>query len=387
MSSQVLPRPDPAPQQFTDTMHNHNHPLTILGLESSCDDTAAAIVRDVPDRRPEILSSVVAGQTELHADFGGVVPEIAARAHTEKLDTCVKQALNQAKMTLSDIDAIAVTAGPGLIGGVLAGVMCAKGLAAGSGKPLVGVNHLAGHALTPRLTDQVPFPYLMLLVSGGHCQFLIAKGAEDFSRIGGTIDDAPGEAFDKTAKLLGLKQPGGPSVEAEAASGDPTRFKFPRPLLDRPGCDMSFSGLKTALLRARDALVAEHGGLTRADRADLCAGFQAAIRDVLAEKSRRALSQYLELSPSKPILAVAGGVAANMSIRGALESVCADAGAEFLAPPLALCTDNAAMIAWAGIERFRAGHMDDMGLRARPRWPLDQSAPAMLGSGKKGAKA
>ncbi len=223
-------------------MTETDQPLTVLGLESSCDDTAAAVVRHTPGETPEVLSSVVAGQTELHADFGGVVPEIAARAHTEKLDSCIEQALTQANMALADVDAIAVTAGPGLIGGVLAGVMCAKGLSIGSGKPLVGVNHLAGHALTPRLTDQAAFPYLMLLVSGGHCQFLIAKGSDEFTRLGGTIDDAPGEAFDKTAKLLGLPQPGGPSVEAEAKNGDPKRFKFPRPLLDRPGCDMSFSG-------------------------------------------------------------------------------------------------------------------------------------------------
>ncbi len=361
--------------------------ITLLGLESSCDDTAAAVVRHTPGQMPEILASVVAGQTDLHAEFGGVVPEIAARAHTEKLDICVEEALFQAGLHLHDLDGIAVTAGPGLIGGVVAGVMCAKGLAAGSGLPLIGVNHLAGHALTPRLTDQTAFPYLMLLVSGGHCQFLIVRGPEDFTRLGGTIDDAPGEAFDKTAKLLGLPQPGGPSVEVEARQGDPKRFKFPRPLLDRPGCDMSFSGLKTALLRERDRLIAEHDGLRRADRADLCAGFQAAISDVLAEKSRRALADYLTLSPPSPMLAVAGGVAANMTIRGALETVCAAANTRFLAPPLALCTDNAAMIAWAGIERFRTGTRDDMTLQARPRWPLDQQAPAMLGSGKKGAKA
>lgn len=361
--------------------------LTILGLESSCDDTAAAVVRDRPGAAPEILASVVAGQTALHADFGGVVPEIAARAHTEKLDLCVEDALEQAGLTLSEVDAIAVTAGPGLIGGVLAGVMTAKGIAAATGLPLVGVNHLAGHALTPRLTNGAAYPYLMLLVSGGHCQFLIARGPDDFTRLGGTIDDAPGEAFDKTARLLGLPQPGGPSVEGEAANGDARRFRLPRPLLDRPGCDMSFSGLKTALLRERDKIVAEKGGLTVQDRADLCAGFQAAVTDVLAEKSRRALSAYMALEPAQPLIAVAGGVAANKAIRAALETVSRDMGADFVAPPLALCTDNAAMIAWAGIERFRAGETDDMTLAARPRWPLDQGAAPMLGSGKKGAKA
>ncbi len=361
--------------------------LTILGLESSCDDTAAAVVRISHDHSPQILSSVVHGQTDLHESFGGVVPEIAARAHAEKLDICVKEALAQANMLFSGLDAIAVTSGPGLIGGVISGVMCAKGLAAGAGLPLIGVNHLAGHALTPRLTDQIAYPYLMLLVSGGHCQFLIVRGCNDFTRLGGTIDDAPGEAFDKTARLLGLPQPGGPAVESAAKTGDPSRYNLPRPLLDRPGCDMSFSGLKTAVLRARDQQVSEKGGLSLQDRADLCVGFQTAVRDVLAEKTRRALSLYLSESPETPAFAVAGGVAANQAIRGALETVSTDNGALFIAPPLALCTDNAAMIAYAGAELFAGGHRDDMALSARPRWPLDQASPAMLGSGKKGAKA
>ncbi|MDH2327845.1 tRNA (adenosine(37)-N6)-threonylcarbamoyltransferase complex transferase subunit TsaD [Cereibacter sp. SYSU M97828] len=351
--------------------------LTFLGIESSCDDTAAAVLRG-----SEVLSSVVEGQAALHAAFGGVVPEIAARAHAERLDICIEAALAQAGVTLADLDGIAVTAGPGLIGGVLSGVMCAKGLAAATGLPLVGVNHLAGHALTPRLTDGVEYPYLMLLISGGHCQFLTVRGPEDFSRIGGSIDDAPGEAFDKTAKLLGLPQPGGPEVEREAAKGDPKRFAFPRPLLDRPGCDMSFSGLKTALLRQRDALVAAQGGLTRADRADICAGFQQAVADVLVEKTRRAL----KVSDAK-VLAVAGGVAANTLIRAGLQRVAAEARAEYVAPPLRLCTDNAAMIAWAGMERFRMGARDGMDLAARPRWPLDTTAAPLIGSGKKGAKA
>ncbi|MGB5836796.1 MAG: tRNA (adenosine(37)-N6)-threonylcarbamoyltransferase complex transferase subunit TsaD [Albidovulum sp.] len=360
--------------------------ITILGLESSCDDTAAAVVR-FAGGHGEILSSVVLGQTTLHAPFGGVVPEIAARAHAEKIDHCVEEALAASGMTLRTMDAVAVTAGPGLIGGVLAGVMCAKGISAGTGLPLLGINHLAGHALTPRLTDGLEFPYLMLLVSGGHCQFLIVKAPDRFTRLGGTIDDAPGEAFDKTAKLLGLPQPGGPAVEAEARGGDATRIAFPRPLLDRPGCDMSFSGLKTALLRARDTIVADKGGLTAQDRADLCAGFQAAVAAVLAEKSRRAIVEYMDLAPAHPVMAVAGGVAANTAIRGAIETVCKMNGVGFTAPPLALCTDNAAMIAWAGIERFRLGLIDGMDLAARPRWPLDTTQPALIGSGKKGAKA
>jgi tRNA N6-adenosine threonylcarbamoyltransferase len=360
---------------------------TILGIESSCDDTAAAIVRQTSGESAQILSSVVFGQTELHSAFGGVVPELAARAHAEKLDICVRDALDQAGVGLGDLDAIAVTAGPGLIGGVLSGVMCAKGISAATDLPLIGVNHLAGHALTPRLTDSIAYPYLMLLVSGGHCQFLIARGPEDFTRLGGTIDDAPGEAFDKTARLLGLTQPGGPSVEAEAMNGDAKRYRFPRPMLDRPGCDLSFSGLKTALLRLRDQVVAESGGLKRQDRADLCAGFQHAVVDVLVEKTRRALTLYLNENPAIPTLAVAGGVAANLAIRQGLETVSAELGVNFTAPPLALCTDNAAMIAYAGLERYETGARDGMDLVARPRWPLDQTSPAMLGSGKKGPKA
>lgn len=361
--------------------------VTILGLESSCDDTGAAVVRHQTGSAPEILSNVVMGQDALHAAFGGVVPELAARAHVEKLDLAVEQALDAAGLGLDGIDAVAVTAGPGLIGGVLTGVMCAKGIAAGAGLPLVGVNHLAGHALTPRLTDGLAFPYLMLLVSGGHCQFLLVEAAERFTRLGGTIDDAPGEAFDKTARLLGLPQPGGPAVESAAAKGDARRFAFPRPMLDRPGCDLSFSGLKTAVLRARDTLVRDQGGLFAADVSDLCAGFQAAVSDVLTEKTRSALEVYLAMAPENPALAVAGGVAANLSLRTRLAALAADHGARFTAPPLALCTDNAAMIAWAGIERFRAGARDDMSLAARPRWPLDPRSPAQLGSGKKGPKA
>jgi N6-L-threonylcarbamoyladenine synthase len=352
--------------------------LTILGIESSCDDTAAAVLRGTGDA-PVVLSNTVLAQTDLHAAFGGVVPEIAARAHAEALDLMVERALSEADVSLADVDAIAVTAGPGLIGGVLSGVMLAKGLALGLGKPLIGVNHLAGHALTPRLTDGVAFPYLMLLVSGGHCQFLRVDGPEAFTRLGGTIDDAPGEAFDKVARLLGLPQPGGPSVERAAMDGDPTRFALPRPLLDRDGCDLSFSGLKTAVLRVRDDLVAGQGGLTEQDRADLCASFQAAVADVLAQKSARALALG-----EVTAFAVAGGVAANRTLRAALEAVC---DIPFLAPPLALCTDNAAMIAYAGLVAFEGGRADDMTLSARPRWPLDQTAAPLLGSGKKGAKA
>ncbi len=354
-----------------------------LGIESSCDDTAAAIVSD--DRR--ILSSVVANQASLHAAFGGIVPEIAARAHAEKLDITVEAALNEACISASDIDTVAVTAGPGLIGGVLSGVMCARGIATGLGRPLLGVNHLAGHALTPRLTANVAFPYLLLLVSGGHCQLLIVSGPGDFQRLGGTLDDSPGEAFDKTARALGLPGPGGPAVEDEAASGDPERFRLPRPLLDRPDCNMSFSGLKTALVRERDALVSGSGGLSTKGRADLCASFQAAVTEILAEKTARATEAYLSLNPRAPVIAVAGGVAANAEIRAGLDAVATRFGLRFVAPPGTLCTDNAAMIAWAGIELDRIANPGLVPLVARPRWPLDKSQPALLGSGARGAKA
>jgi N6-L-threonylcarbamoyladenine synthase len=333
----------------------------------------------------DVLSSVVLGQNALHADFGGVVPEIAARAHAEKLDMAVAEALAEAQLGLDQIDAVAVTAGPGLIGGVVSGVMCAKGIALARGLPLYGVNHLAGHALTPRLTHGVAYPYLMLLVSGGHCQFLIVSGPDDFKRLGGTIDDAPGEAFDKVARLIALPQPGGPAIEARAQAGDAKRFKLPRPLLDREGCDMSFSGLKTAVLRQRDSLLVE-ATLNARDQADLAAGFQAAVVDVLAEKTRRAMALYAPMTEVRSIC-VAGGVAANMPIRAALETVAQEFDAAFIAPPLALCTDNAAMIAYAALEQMAVRAPDWMDLSARPRWPLDSAAPAMLGSGKKGAKA
>ncbi len=364
--------------------------FTILGLESSCDETAAAVVTGGgqtgvagPGR---ILSNAVFGQQDLHAGFGGVVPEIAARAHAERADLVIRRALDEANASLADLDAIAVTAGPGLIGGVLAGVMTAKGLAAATGLPLIGVNHLEGHALTPRLTDGLAYPYLLLLVSGGHCQFLAVAGLGDYRRLGGTIDDAPGEAFDKIARALGLGFPGGPEVERAAATGDSTRFAFPRPLIERDDCDLSFSGLKTAVVRARDALVAAQGGLWRQDVADLCAGFQAATAEVLAAKTARALRRFRAAHPGAQGFAVAGGVAANACLRAALAAAARAEGVSLTAPPLALCTDNGAMIAWAGLERHAAGLAPEP-VAARPRWPLDTTAAPMLGAGKRGAKA
>lgn len=355
--------------------------LTILGIEASCDETAAAVVQGDPlAGQGAILSNVIHDQIELHAPYGGVVPEIAARAHAEKLDGTVAEALARAGVELGQVDAIAVTVGPGLIGGLIAAVAMAQGLALGADKPLVAVNHLEGHVLTPRLTDGVAYPYLALLVSGGHCLFVIAHGLDDYERIGTTIDDAPGEAFDKVAKLLGLGYPGGPAVEAMARGGDSTRFALPRPLMNRPGCDLSFSGLKTAVRS-----VAMENERDPALIRDLCASFQAASADTLARKAGRALARFREDYPDvPPILAVVGGVAANGVLRGALEAICAENSARFIAPPPMLCTDNAAMIAWAGLERFAAGLMGT--LSPRPRFPLARNVDESLWSGKRGAK-
>ena len=362
-------------------------PLTILGLESSCDDTGAAVIRG-DGQSGEILSNIVLGQTDLHEAFGGVVPEIAARAHAELLDHAIEKALAEAGKGLLDIDALAVTAGPGLIGGVMSGLMYAKAICAATGKPLVAVNHLAGHALSPRLSHGLAYPYLLLLVSGGHCQFLAVLGPSEFRRLGGTIDDAPGEAFDKVARLLSLEFPGGPAIEREARAGDPARFDLPRPLLDRDDCNMSFSGLKTAVRRHRDTLMADTGSITHKERADLCAGFQAAVVDVLVAKTGRAINAFRDVAdPDNLRLSVAGGVASNTAIRAALTRLAAQSAAEFCAPPPELCTDNAAMIAWAGLEQFLQGASHGLDVSARPRWPLDDTAAPMLGSGKKGAKA
>lgn len=356
--------------------------LTVLGIETSCDETAAAVVRG-PEAR-EILSNTIRSQIDEHTEFGGVVPEIAARAHIEILDRIVAEAMREAGCGWDDIDAVAATAGPGLIGGVIVGFMTAKAIALAAGKTLIGVNHLEGHALTARLTDDLDFPFLLLLVSGGHSQFLLVRGVGDYERLGTTIDDAIGEAFDKTAKLLGLPYPGGPHVEKMAARGDAGRFRLPRPLLDRPGLDMSFAGLKTALRTQAKKLEPVDDQTV----ADLCAAFQQAVADVLAARTKSALDLFRTRHPGiAPVIVVAGGVAANQEIRKALTVAAGEAGAGFVAPPMRLCTDNAAMIAWAGIERLRAGPVDDMDLSPRPRWPLDSERAGILGAGKKGAKA
>ncbi|MBO6784464.1 MAG: tRNA (adenosine(37)-N6)-threonylcarbamoyltransferase complex transferase subunit TsaD [Alphaproteobacteria bacterium] len=349
--------------------------MKILGIETSCDETAAAVVSDErTGGTPAILSNIVLSQLDDHRPFGGVVPEIAARAHLEHLDAIVARAIEEAGLGLDALDGIAATGGPGLIGGVLVGTMTAKAIAAARNLPYVAINHLEGHALTARLTDDVPFPYLLLLVSGGHCQLLAVRGLGSYELLGTTIDDAVGEAFDKTAKLLGLGFPGGPAVETAARTGDPARFALPRPLRGRPGCDFSFSGLKTAV---RQAAVDLGDDLSEQDVADLAASFQAAVCDVIADRSRRALDAFLEITDgSAPVLVAAGGVAANGALRETLTSLCEATGTRLVVPPPALCTDNAAMVAWAGLERLRAGERSGLDFRPRPRWPLAEAAAA-----------
>ena len=343
----------------------------VLGIESSCDETAAALVRE--DRT--IIAQRIASQDAEHAPYGGVVPEIAARAHAERLAPLIAATLADAGMTLSDVDAVAATAGPGLIGGVMVGLVTAKALAMASDKPLIAVNHLEGHALSPRLSDAgLHFPYLLLLVSGGHCQLLKVSGPDQYKRLATTIDDALGEAFDKTAKILGLGYPGGPAVERLAATGDPRKVRLPRPLLGSEEPHFSFAGLKSAVLRAKQAGV-------HAD-ADIAAAFQQAAVDCVLDRSRRAIAA----AGAVTALVVAGGVAANLAIRAGLVGLADEHGLPFVAPPLALCTDNAAMIAWAAIERLQAegwARSDPLDIAARPRWPLDPDAAPVRGAGVK----
>jgi N6-L-threonylcarbamoyladenine synthase len=339
----------------------------ILGLESSCDDTSAALVTS--DRR--ILAQAVVGQNAAHQPYGGVVPEIAARAHVEILPGLIQKVLGDAKMSVRDVDAVAATAGPGLIGGVMVALLAGKGLALATGKPLVAVNHLEGHALSPRLVDpDLPFPYLLLLVSGGHCQLVEVRGVGEYRRLATTIDDAAGEAFDKAAKLLGLSYPGGPAIEGLAKNGDANGVPLPRPLVGSGEPHFSFAGLKSAVQRA----VASR----EYRREDIAAGFQQAVVDCLVDRSRLALE-----SSEAPALVVAGGVAANQAIRGALAELAQQQGRRFAVPPAWLCTDNAAMIAWAGAERLAAGLVDGLDAPARARWPLDESAEKVRGAGVK----
>lgn len=370
------PAPDPAPAE---------RPLLVLGIETSCDETAAAVVGRDPGGAGRILSNVVRSQWEEHRAFGGVVPEIAARAHVECLDDIIAEALATAGVGLADVDALAVTAGPGLIGGLLVGVTTAQALALALAKPLVAINHLEAHALTVGLTEGLAPPYVLLLVSGGHTQLLVVEAPGRYTRLGTTIDDALGEAFDKTAKLLGLGFPGGPAVERAAASGTAGRFSLPRPMLGRPEPHFSFAGLKTAVRVQAQALAP----LKDADIADLCADFELAIADSVADRVRTALRlAQPTLGDGGRHLVVAGGVAANKRLRARLQVLADEMGFGLHVPPFALCTDNAAMVAWAGCVRLATGAADDsLSIAARARWPLDPDARPALGAGRLGAKA
>lgn len=373
-------------QDFTSPLDPRFHPSLILGIETSCDETAVALVRG----DGTILAHRVRAQIAAHEPYGGVVPEIAAREHISVLDHLISDVLAEAGVEPSDLTAIGATTGPGLIGGLIVGVMTGKAMATALRKPFIAVNHLEGHALTVRLTDGVAFPFLLLLVSGGHCQLLEVSDLGSYSRLGTTLDDAAGEAFDKTAKLLGLPYPGGPAVEQAALAGDPHRFDLPRPLYGKPGCDFSFSGLKTAVRRAAEDCVAREGYLNEADRADLCASFQRSLGDCIEDRTARAMALFKESAPdvTPPLFVVAGGVAANTVLRQRLVRLCEDHGFVFHAPPQPLCTDNGVMIAWAAMEHYaRDPGRDDKTVVARPRWPLDPVSDARVGSGKKGAKA
>ena len=340
----------------------------VLGIETSCDETAAAVVDD----RRAILADVVRDQLDAHRDYGGVVPEIAARAHLEVIDRAVAQAMDDAGIGFDALDGVAATGGPGLIGGVIVGVMTGKAIAAAHDLPFFAVNHLEAHVLTPRLTDEVAFPYLALLVSGGHCQFVAVEGVGRHRLLGTTADDAAGEAFDKVGKMLGLGYPGGPAVEQAAKGGDAERFTLPRPLRGREGCDFSFSGLKTAVRHAVERL--PPGPLAAKDVADLCAAFQKAVADVMADRTANAIALFRAGCPDGETLVAAGGVAANEALRGRIETVAADRGLSFVAPPPRLCTDNAAMVAWTGVERLALGLSDGLDFAPRPRWPLEDLA-------------
>jgi len=352
--------------------------LTFLGIETSCDETAASIVKENSNNNVEILSNVVSSQIEEHKEFGGVVPEIAARAHVEKIDFIINKALKDSRTNINDIDGIAATAGPGLIVCLTVGLSVAKTIAASLGKPLIAVNHLEGHALSPKLVKKINFPYLLLLISGGHTQFLEVNGVNDYKRLGTTIDDAVGEAFDKTAKLLGIEFPGGPKIEEFAKKGNENYFMLPKPIIHRGGCNLSFAGLKTAVLKISKKIKNDE------ERYHLAASFQKTIEDILHEKSQFAMNLFKEKNNNeKKVFVIAGGVASNNKIRKKLIDLSIKNNFEPIFPPINLCSDNAAMIAWAGIERFKLGLIDRLDFPAKARWPLDESAPFLKGAGIK----
>jgi N6-L-threonylcarbamoyladenine synthase len=352
--------------------------LIFLGIETSCDETAASVVREDCSGHVKILSNIVSSQIEEHKEFGGVVPEIAARAHIEKIDFIINKALEESKTNINDIDGIAATAGPGLIVCLTVGLSAAKAIAASLGKPLIAVNHLEGHALSPKLIKKINFPYLFLLISGGHTQFLEVRGVNNYVRMGTTIDDAVGEAFDKTAKLLGIEFPGGPKIEEFAKKGDENYFTLPKPIIHRGGCNLSFAGLKTAVLKISKKIK------NKEEKYHLAASFQKTIEDILCEKSKFAMSLFKEnCNSEKNTFVIAGGVASNNKIRKKLIDLSIQNNFEPVFPPINLCSDNAAMIAWAGIERFRLGLLNKLDFPAKARWSLDEKAPFLKGAGIK----
>ena len=352
--------------------------LTFLGIETSCDETAAAVVREKSDGTGEILSNIVSSQIDEHKEFGGVVPEIAARAHVEKIEFVIKKAINESNLNLKNLDGIAATAGPGLIVCLTVGLNVGKAIAGSLNKPLVAVNHLEGHALSPKINKKIEFPYLLLLISGGHTQFLQVNGVNSYKRLGTTIDDALGEAFDKTAKLLGIEFPGGPKIEEWAKKGDENYFKLPKPILKRGGCNLSFAGLKTAVLRISKDLKNEK------EKYHLAASFQKTINEILYEKTKIAMKEFLKVKRNKKnTFVIAGGVAANLAIRKNLTTLAKENQFTPIFPPTNLCSDNAAMIAWAGIERFKINLIDNLEFPSKARWPLDSSAPFLKGPGLK----
>ena len=361
----------------------------VLGVESSCDDTTASVVKITnctDNKKIEILSSIVLNQNSLHSEFKGIVPEIAARAHSERIDICTKEALKNAKISIKDIDLICVTSGPGLIGGLLSGVMFAKGLAKGLNKPIVGVNHLAAHCFSVKMLHKLDCPYLTLLLSGGHCQFLIVKGVDSFYRLGGTIDDAPGECFDKIASFLGIGYPGGPIIETRSKKGNEERFDFPKPMYDST-FNMSFSGLKTAVKRETENLIKKQGGLYQKDINDICASFQKTATEIFKLKTKNAIKFFYEKYQNHKSLAVVGGVAANKTIKTELEQIAIENRFNFFTVPAKYCTDNAAMIAFLGFEKYVSSNFNSTDLTVKPRWPLDKISKPILGFGKRGAKA
>ena len=350
----------------------------ILGIESSCDETAVALIRENKEGEPEILSNIISSQVDIHKEFGGVVPELAARAHLEKIDLIAKKALDESGINLNEVDAIAATAGPGLVVCLSVGLNFGKALSICLKKPFIAINHLEGHALSPKLNSKINYPYLLLLISGGHTQYLCVEELGKYKRLGTTIDDAVGEAFDKTAKLLGIEFPGGPQIEVLAKKGDPSKFDLPKPIINKGGCNLSFAGLKTAVLRITKKIQ------TKQDKYDLAASFQKTIEEILYKKTKVAFREFKKINKSKKnLFVIAGGVAANKKIRVSLEALSKEEKFESVFPPINLCSDNAAMIAMVGLEKFKKKQFNNLDFSPKPRWQLDEDAAFLKGAGVK----